>query len=890
MDGHTVSLLVAFLVQHRVVHNEMNSFQGFQTVLKFLVEGKFTSCVYDFTSQSIKNCSEFVDKEAWLQAFPCNLLHPVSDATGAGGITMFNVLWRLSASALKELQLEASHCLSLWNQNQEACPIVEGKGDVFESTFLRKTRLAQRYDMFFHMPFKFSDQFMFSQGGSLKHEEDAVLLRCVKCLSDVLHFALSDRVSRMVVIPRFVASGIDEDGGMINWKHNYYPTWSCSAPVAVGGRWVLTVALSINHTAGHRRVDKDAGDKVTVASLSSSVGGVLHDFASFWGKEVCKLRRFQDGGITEAVVWGNDGVHVSGADCNRAEQLISDIVHHCILRFIPRDMYVNVHAISSQLEKFLPCSSVSSTTVLQDTGVPMHQAEHSMSNCCRNAVESLDKLRLILTSKIKGLPLFIERLSGTSSHLRYTSLFPVLPNSLALSGAEKKAALKSIAGSYLNKLASPISVLATLESSGHWPSLSSTAFEQTKNAYFIKLLELLKVQFNIESHIVQQANACSCLDIFQDGYIFRLNLCCRDSQGRIILFTTESGNIAVAPGVDDTKEQLLGCGATPIDITQNEQIALYLRRFYEIAPLHHQMIHNVHSQYGSGTYAHSVRLLSYWLSSQMFSGYISHEALELLVASVFTSGVSEAPTTSTAGFVHTLLLLSEHNWGASPLLVDGNVGSEEAVRGGDSSHEGGVVPLMKQGVYLEKRSVLEDHIRKTFSSKTKRRGAAGGSLSCMHITAPYEKSVGYSAVYCQSLPGRHGSPDDMILQMIRVQAKAAADRVMNWMEGCGVLSRDAECTGDSLEIANDKYLKDVMARPHAELLARSSCVLQFNKSLCVKNASSSSKFSGGMHVWNEFVAKGGAAFSKLRVYANLPSSMTSSKSLIVRYGVRSSLY
>ena len=130
--------------------------------------------------------------------------------------------------------------------------------------------------------------------------------------------------------------------------------------------------------------------------------------------------------------------------------------------------------------------------MLPDRLVPVTQGPQSITSCCRSAVESLDGLRLILTSKIKGLPLFIEKLSGTSSHLRYTSLFPVLPHPFALSGSEKKTTLKSIAGSCVNKLAAPISILASLESSGHWPSISSVAFEQTKSAYFIKLSELLR--------------------------------------------------------------------------------------------------------------------------------------------------------------------------------------------------------------------------------------------------------------------------------------------------------------------------------------------------------------------------------------------------------------
>jgi U3 small nucleolar RNA-associated protein 22 len=67
----------------------------------------------------------------------------------------------------------------------------------------------------------------------------------------------------------------------------------------------------------------------------------------------------------------------------------------------------------------------------------------------------------------------------------------------------------------------------------------------------------------------------------------------------------------------------------------------------------------------------------------MLSGLIPGEAVELLVASVFTDAAPlRTPTTVSCAFMRTLELISSHDWTREPLIVDpeGHISMEERAR------------------------------------------------------------------------------------------------------------------------------------------------------------------------------------------------------------------
>jgi len=85
---------------------------------------------------------------------------------------------------------------------------------------------------------------------------------------------------------------------------------------------------------------------------------------------------------------------------------------------------------------------------------------------------------------------------------------------------------------------------------------------------------------------------------------------------------------------------------------------------------HHSTIHAVHTLHPSA--GHVVRLFQQWLATHMLSGLIPFEAVELLVAKVYSDAESPtgAPSSVLSGFLQVLHLLGTHDWIRCPMIVD----------------------------------------------------------------------------------------------------------------------------------------------------------------------------------------------------------------------------
>jgi U3 small nucleolar RNA-associated protein 22 len=87
-----------------------------------------------------------------------------------------------------------------------------------------------------------------------------------------------------------------------------------------------------------------------------------------------------------------------------------------------------------------------------------------------------------------------------------------------------------------------------------------------------------------------------------------------------------------------------------------------LTRKHLVASKHHSTIHAVHSLHPSA--GSVVRMAKRWLASHLLSGLIATEAIELLVAKVYSDdeALLEVPGTVQAGFLRFLHLLANHDW------------------------------------------------------------------------------------------------------------------------------------------------------------------------------------------------------------------------------------
>ena len=85
--------------------------------------------------------------------------------------------------------------------------------------------------------------------------------------------------------------------------------------------------------------------------------------------------------------------------------------------------------------------------------------------------------------------------------------------------------------------------------------------------------------------------------------------------------------------------------------------------------MHHSLIHAVHTRHPSASSV--ARLAHRWAASHMLSDMIPQEAIELIVAKIYTESstgnsklplVEAPPATVTAGFLKFLQLLHTHDW------------------------------------------------------------------------------------------------------------------------------------------------------------------------------------------------------------------------------------
>ena len=461
-------------------------------------------------------------------------------------------------------------------------------------------------------------------------------------------------------------------------------------------------------------------------------------FTEFWGPK-SRLRRFRDGTIVEAVVWGEDGLKST----LHADSIITEIVMYTMQRHLHYhclgDASQNIFSVSNQLDYFLPVNNHSNngneTSLSSVTKTLTH--DFDARTLFRKAVESLDVLRKMMTSKISEFPLILESFSGSHPGLRYTSFIPPVQHPVVV--ASKKA-LNDFSGSKMTRFVNPLHVIASLSNSSRWPS-DIKALRTAKSALIIRLSECVRKQFELKSIVHRDF-----LDIFHQGFVFRVHL-----------FTDQEIHLLTSP----RSHLILNKPEASHNFNKfdNEE-ACQLHRHMVIDPLHHAAIRGVSSRYNA--FGDTVRLMICWRDNHMLSNHIKHEMIELLVASVFTNKrhlpnnnglpCEHIPQSSSVAFLRTLLCLSQFDWEESMLLVDFLTYEDADERG-----------LEKTKSFVEEVNIKFKSVKATHSEPA------------MSIGAQYDESNGFIVAYGLK------TPDKSMLGVVTGLAKNCADRLSHWM-------------------------------------------------------------------------------------------------------------
>ena len=777
MDSHSATLLVAYLVQTKRITNQMTAVAAFTLVLKLLIENDLSKCQMSFTNTSIVLGET---SEHWAMT----LFYPVFEtSSGVDKQYDFNVMWRISSTCLADVCSEANHTLHL---------LQTGRSDSsFQRIFMSKVSFFDRHDLFFHIPFTsncLSDALQrgktgkssSSVGKDIEHSDLATerFEEVDNAVADMVHWQyISSKavaVAKRALGNRAVAIRVVSAPQTSTTVRTgvFYPQCGEEAD-----RWVVTLGVVLSKEHGQRRIERGpaAEDEASV-----------EQFRKFWGPNKSQLRRFQDGSIIEAVLW-EEALQRPGY-VPRGERIAEEVLRYVFARHLPVCCGKNaehVYSKTTQLEhKVLAAIGISPASANSDDA----------DTLTRKALENLDKLRTALISTLKDqLPLLVSSLTGTGAALRYTGLIPPQSHPLLQENFVQK-----YAGQQISLLSVPLEIFAQVEGGGKWPK-EAGAILKLKLAFLLRLSDVLYSKMKVVCVPHEES-----LDIIFNAFVFRLRV------------------------VSDMEIEQRLVTSVGKEVDPNMVYPKQVVETNVVYPLYCNAIRALHAKFP--TYASSVRLLESWLDSHYFSGAVPHEALEMLVASIYVDPDSGyAPTSPSAGFRKALLRLAVFDWEGSPLIVD----------------------FASEITHADRNNLLSK-----FTASRQ-----GRHSPMLYMVSSADRHTGFT-----TLSAFEGI-DRAVLRLVIAKAKETSAAYSRWVE-------DSGSTDDAVAI--DSIMKS------STTMDRCNLILQFSE--CLINAKAIKSELGSQ--WYEQMQRG-AAFARLKVFSNLSKKEVSIENLVVKAGATS---
>ncbi|XP_066513150.1 nucleolar protein 6 [Hoplias malabaricus] len=575
--GFLAAMLLSYLLSTHKVGKTMNAYQLLRNSLHFLAST-------DLTENGITLAKNPDSKAPSLSEFHSSFQVVFVDPSGH-----LNMCADMTSCTYKQIQHEASLSLQFWDD-----PTVDG----FQALLMTQKPMIRSYDNVFQLSNLVKMQASCKKLTLLNNLLDLsgnYVLAVLPFILSLLQRGLGDRV-------RLLAHSLPPDP---EWPVNSEPPKHKDQPP-------LSIGLLLNPERAFSVLERGPSADSPEAA----------EFQQLWGSR-SELRRFQDGAITEAVVW-------SGSSTCQKRHILLEIITHLLQLHadIPESC---VRFVGGYVDKVIRFGNEVSST----------GEEESLT-----VVQSFDDLSRKLW-KLEGLPLSITSVQGAHPALRYTQVLPPVPVKLAryffqkqeknlhaLSPAEKKPCPYYI---------TPIKVICHMEGSGKWPS-DRLAIRHIKAAFHIRLGELLKQQ-----HEYTCWPTPTHLDVWKDGLVFRIQ----------VAYHREPQVLRESL----TKEGLL------IQRDNSEAQALELET--QLKPFLTSTLHGLQQQHPC--FSAVCRLAKLWLGAQLFSGEIGEDAADLLVASLFLQPAPFTPPSSPqVGLLRFLHLLSSFDWRNSPLVVNLN--------------------------------------------------------------------------------------------------------------------------------------------------------------------------------------------------------------------------
>ncbi|KAK5625595.1 hypothetical protein RRF57_001311 [Xylaria bambusicola] len=239
--------------------------------------------------------------------------------------------------------------------------------------------------------------------------------------------------------------------------------------------------------------------------------------------------------------------------------------------------------------------------------------------------------------ELEDLPLSVRQIASISSETRFSSLRSPTPN-------QRKQG------------ATPIDVVLSFEASGKWPE-NIAAIQRAKIALLLQIgRSLEEAKDGIKTHIgledaSRETENLAFLDImYKDGFSFRLRV--HSDQEETLLDR-------------QTKDQTLDRHVR----TEAAALLSSARWRSAILPLHNQSISTYCTRFPA--LSSSIRLAKHWFNSHRLGNYFNEPLIELFVLQAFLQPHPfPMPSSTSTGFLRTLLLLASYDWRVEPMIVD----------------------------------------------------------------------------------------------------------------------------------------------------------------------------------------------------------------------------
>ncbi|KAL4542017.1 hypothetical protein Ndes2526B_g06504 [Nannochloris sp. 'desiccata'] len=336
-------------------------------------------------------------------------------------------------------------------------------------------------------------------------------------------------------------------------------------------------------------------------------GAPAAQFRAFWG-EKSELRRFQDGKISEAVVWETTP--------SQRHLIVDNIVQYALKQHLPSG--TRVSRCSGLLDDALKRKSSTA-----DDDVAATRLVEAAAARLGKRLRTLDRL-----------PLQIVGTQPLAPVLRHADVFPPRPHLLA--GAATADLISDLTSSSIPRCLPAVELLCQLEGSGKWPD-GPAAFAKMKAAVGVQLAQLLHSGFGIEASAAEDY-----VDILSDGFAFRLILHTERDVAMQQLALTASG-MPHLPPEEDIALRMWHHGAISAAAAANPAFEPSVRLAKRW-------------------------IASQWLSPHFRDEAI--ELLVAAAFASGNSVIAPPPGSRVSGFLRFLHVLGNHPWTATPLVGD----------------------------------------------------------------------------------------------------------------------------------------------------------------------------------------------------------------------------